>query len=560
MKPPRINHLLSPNQSLATTSRPLHNCSNSTISGSQWHAATKLRAKGGGAKTQVFFQKNWEMFIGTGGFKPKHTKTINEKNNNRWGFKPINWHIIFVISVAVGFTLKHQETFVPASSGTARAKELNRALRRLMCGSVGQINELDRCLGKCGEDDVCRKNILEIKNCESRTDVAQKFSHLPRRQAATCDYEDRAAKRRRLHPVEWPQAAPAATATAVEEVWDPKEIVSQKDPTRNQMAVVFFNVWLLNMWSWILLLSKCFGFEPDLGQAVTETPARRFTEATAQLNSGVQRFDPVYIDSSEKKAGRNWSKHEKDPVVVLFPKEQMNVGEAQMIVESETKKRNQNLWFEAYVAGLTMPQVTQMGPEGFTFEVVLRKAAGAFLGIDMLPAPGLPRFTKVWNPKWFLLSIFSLGKKKWDNQKCGNRRGTKKSLFDGQAGLAGWRGGCMEPSVQRICLCHSSRHRSFNGWHFGFTFLESESKILRFFLVDVRDFLDLWTKSQPAIFKLFPTGLSGFRWLHHPRERRDGRHHSLHGGDAGAVRAAPDHSEAKKDELVGKTTVDIRKP
>lgn len=35
-------------------------------------------------------------------------------------------------------------------------------------------------------------------------------------------------------------------------------------------------------------------------------------------------------------------------------------------------------------------QVSHMGPEGFTFEVVLRKPAGAFLGIDMLPAPKKP--------------------------------------------------------------------------------------------------------------------------------------------------------------------------
>lgn len=50
----------------------------------------------------------------------------------------------------------------------------------------------------------------------------------------------------------------------------------------------------------------------------------------------------------------------------------------------------------AYVAGLSAPvipptpQVTHIGPEGFTFEVVLRKAAGAFLGIDMLPAQKTP--------------------------------------------------------------------------------------------------------------------------------------------------------------------------
>jgi len=51
----------------------------------------------------------------------------------------------------------------------------------------------------------------------------------------------------------------------------------------------------------------------------------------------------------------------------------------------------------AYVAGLApvgippvTPQVTHIGPEGFTFEVVLRKAAGAFLGIDMLPAQKTP--------------------------------------------------------------------------------------------------------------------------------------------------------------------------
>jgi len=60
----------------------------------------------------------------------------------------------------------------------------------------------------------------------------------------------------------------------------------------------------------------------------------------------------------------------------------------------------------AYVAGLASsapglassapgmapqtPQVTQIGPECFTFEVLLRKAAGAFLGIDMLPAPKRP--------------------------------------------------------------------------------------------------------------------------------------------------------------------------
>ena len=40
--------------------------------------------------------------------------------------------------------LKQDERPLPPLTGTARAKELNRALRRLVCGGAGQINELDR--------------------------------------------------------------------------------------------------------------------------------------------------------------------------------------------------------------------------------------------------------------------------------------------------------------------------------------------------------------------------------------------------------------------------------
>lgn len=64
-------------------------------------------------------------------------------------------------------------------TGTAHAHALNRALRRLVCGSNTQSKALER-------PDVLAR--------EQR-------------------YEDRAEKRRRLHPVEWPQpATPAATA------------------------------------------------------------------------------------------------------------------------------------------------------------------------------------------------------------------------------------------------------------------------------------------------------------------------------------------------------------
>eukprot|EP00439_Symbiodinium_sp_Y106_P022251 s745_g2.t1 len=64
----------------------------------------------------------------------------------------------------------------PALSGSARARELNRALRRIICGPAAAASIGER-------NDALRRETL---------------------------YEDRAEKRRRLHPVEWSQV-PAAT-------------------------------------------------------------------------------------------------------------------------------------------------------------------------------------------------------------------------------------------------------------------------------------------------------------------------------------------------------------
>eukprot|EP00913_Durusdinium_trenchii_P011405 g10712.t2 len=75
---------------------------------------------------------------------------------------------------------QEDERPLPPLTGTARAKELNRALRRLVCGGAGQINELDRC------------------GAAARAER----------------YEDRAEKRRRLHPVEWEPPAPGPTSAA----------------------------------------------------------------------------------------------------------------------------------------------------------------------------------------------------------------------------------------------------------------------------------------------------------------------------------------------------------
>eukprot|EP00435_Cladocopium_sp_Y103_P050617 s47_g15.t1 len=75
--------------------------------------------------------------------------------------------------------VRREEEPSPQPTGTARAYALNRALRRLVCGSNTQSKALER-------PDVLAR--------EQR-------------------YEDRAEKRRRLHPVEWPQPT-AVPATA----------------------------------------------------------------------------------------------------------------------------------------------------------------------------------------------------------------------------------------------------------------------------------------------------------------------------------------------------------
>ncbi|CAE7939232.1 unnamed protein product, partial [Symbiodinium sp. KB8] len=76
-----------------------------------------------------------------------------------------------------GFVARLEEELPPpALSGSARARELNRALRRIICGPAAAASVGER-------NDALRRETL---------------------------YEDRAEKRRRLHPVEWSQV-PAAT-------------------------------------------------------------------------------------------------------------------------------------------------------------------------------------------------------------------------------------------------------------------------------------------------------------------------------------------------------------
>eukprot|EP00434_Breviolum_minutum_P038358 symbB.v1.2.034022.t1/scaffold4317.1/size41413/3 len=158
----------------------------------------------------------------------------------------------------------------PQLTGTQKAKELNRALRRLVLGANGVVNAADR------HADAQR---------EER-------------------YEDRAAKRRRQHPVEWPRERPVALPA-------------------------------------LPALPEAPG---SIGPILKP---RRFREAPSEES-------------------------------------QMNAYVAGLASSAP------GLASSAPGMAPQTPQVTQIGPECFTFEVLLRKAAGAFLGIDMLPAPKRP--------------------------------------------------------------------------------------------------------------------------------------------------------------------------